>query len=114
MAVIIPYGLIKPINPKADVEHCIKCLDLSARWALSINNELQYWCAHCFLSVTDWSIDNKSDIYNLVSKVESKLGRKITNDDGLLVKDEADRILMSIVILSTYLHGKNSGQSNRA
>lgn len=97
--ILIDNKWVRPSSADGEPEICSKCMTKSARWAIGKPPNNYFCCAHCFLCETPWGKENSKRIAMLVLEVEASLGRSIS-DDGVVRKDEADRILSSIVAVS--------------
>lgn len=115
MALLIKYGVVRPIGPKDSEKVCVSCLKPQARW-LYVPNDNEPWCAHCFLYKTDWARGNADGRDKLIKDIEIEMGAKLTDAMGVLKASEADRVLASVVMVSAYVHGKATGrdESNRS
>ncbi len=104
MPVIIPHGSITPVA-SGTIQTCVNCHE-SARWDLRLLGSIESWCAGCILYKTEWGRGVASELAILVSKVEEQMSSKLTMDNGQLSVEGADRIMMSIVLISAYTNGK--------
>ena len=96
--VLIDAKWVRPSSDGAP-EICSKCLEKTARWAIGKPPNSYLCCAHCFLYETPWGKENAEHIALLIIEVEASMGRSIS-DGGVVRKEEADRILSSIVAVS--------------
>jgi len=97
--ILLDSEWVKPSITDDHVQPCEKCLKVEARWGIGRPPNSYFSCAHCFLYQTPWGEQNAEKIRDLVAKVEVAMGRTIS-DDGVVRRDEADRILSSIVAIS--------------
>jgi len=86
------------VTPVIDSEPliCARCLKKSARWLTGKHPEVRSECSYCLLYKTDWGRKNSSVIRSFVALVQGEMGKTITDSDGNVVEEEADRIVASI------------------
>jgi len=96
MVLFIDPRHLTPLEGK-EPEICMRCLQKRARWRVGQDGPyIQTECSFCILRKTEWGRQNKFSIMKLVAAVEQELGRKISDEDGLVLEEEADRILVAI------------------
>jgi hypothetical protein len=92
----------KHVTPSSekDPSICIQCLKLTARWRVGKIPEVTAWCSHCMLYKTEWGEKNAQGIAKLVGAVQVEMGRIISDENGIVLEEEADRIMTSIRLIS--------------
>ena len=97
--ILLDSEWVKPSITDDHLQPCEKCLKREARWGVGRPPNSYFSCAYCFLYRTPWGEQNAQRIRDFVGQVEEEMGRSIS-DDGVVRRDEADRILSSIVAIS--------------
>lgn len=98
MAIMIPHGAVKPMAPQDCPKICVFCGRNDARWILSDET----WCGFCILYETEWGKSHAEARDNLILMVEATMKRSLTDiSSGVLLREEGDRIMMSIVMTSS-------------
>lgn len=92
--IVLDSSGIRPLDPPA-IFRCVMCLEETARWDIKGD----HWCANCFIHKTPWGQENLPGIYGMIMECEEQIGRSLISD-GVLIKEEADRILTSIFLVS--------------
>jgi len=88
---------VRPLDTDPGI--CMTCAKPIARWAIGKPPSGYLSCARCFLYTSPWGQENVDQIGEFVANVEDNMGR-ILSLDGILIENEADRILSSIVTFS--------------
>jgi hypothetical protein len=114
MALFIEYGSVLPMRPDDPIGRCECCGRDIARWVVKLIDAAEAWCAKCFLYKTEWAKTNADSRDSLIVDVQNKLESSIVDDDGTLTDDGADRIMMSVVMISAYRFGIQRGKSTRS
>lgn len=96
---LIDTAWVRPFDAGSKPMICHNCLMENARWVVGMPPNNYFTCAFCFICNSPWANENKDSIFKLVTDVENAMGRKISKD-GLILPEEADRILSSIVAIS--------------
>jgi len=109
--VIVDAEWIRPLTSSDETLHCAKCLQPGARWLVGRHPNTSVWCAHCFLYDTDWGKKEAQSISELVEEVGQQ-GHLATRD-GKVARDDADRILSAIVMVSKMVKARQSGAPRR-
>ena len=97
--IILDTEWVRPFDAGMSPAICFTCSDHSARWAVGKPPNGYFSCARCFLYTSPWGKQHGEHIREFVGNVEEALGRSISIE-GVVVPDEADRILSSIVAVS--------------
>jgi len=87
------------VRPHAvDGVSCLTC-DAVAKWIVGKPPNNCFSCAKCFLQLSPWGKREAARIMEFIIEVELSMGRRIM-DNGIVLDEEADRILSSIVAIS--------------
>lgn len=79
----------------------MRCMKPTARWKIGKEGESHMECSYCILYCTDWGKQNSMGIAKLVGAVQAEMGRVISDENGFVLEEEADRILTAIRLTSS-------------
>lgn len=102
---VIETEWVKPFDDISSAVFCMNCSTEKARWSVGKDPNIYFSCARCFLYSSIWGAAHSDQIKELVFEVENSIKRKIS-DDGIVWPNEADRILSSIVAISTIIRSR--------